>query len=212
MKLMTYKELLPVGTGLIIFATGFGLGAVYSNLPYDYATLWSSPADSTAAFQASFDHYLRWANVPARVHYMLHFVFVIGLVGCLIKIFKPTEDTKYFEYGTMGMLLLSIVIYLSNLRTGINSCFHNQWGEVPMETGINVIAASQFFIVVLLVGVLVLQGGLYYAEWYDKQLKIEFYEQNPDYKEVNGEAVAITSGADVKKDKKDKKDKKKKKQ
>lgn len=187
---MSYKEVLPIGTGLILLSCGFGLGAVYGNLPYDYATLWSNTGEKNP-FQSSFDHYLKWANAPPRVHYVLHFVFALGMIGSLIKIYKPTEDTKYFEYGSMGLVVLSIIIYLTNLRTGINSCFHNQWGEVPMETGINVIAASQFFVVVLLVGVVVLQGGLYYAEWYDNQLKIEFYEQNPDYKEINGQPVKI---------------------
>lgn len=191
MKLMGYKELVPIGTCMIIFAAGFGLGAVYSNLPYDVETLWSYSGNKEV-FQHSFDHYLKWANAPAYVHYILHSVFVIGVVGSLIKIYKPSDDSKYFEYGCLGLLVLSIVIYLTNLRTGINSCYYENWGEVPKETGLNVIGASQFMIVVLLIGVLVLQGGLYYAEWYDGQLKIEFYQQNPDYKEINGQPVKIS--------------------
>merc|ERR1712080_331355 len=51
-----------------------------------------------------------------------------------------------------------------------------EWGEVDSKTGINVIAASQVMIILVLVGVLVLQGGLYYAQWYDEELKKEFYE------------------------------------
>lgn len=188
MKWMSYKEMLPIGTGLIIVSAAFGLGAIYGNLPYDYETLWN-PASDLKTFDDSFDHYLKWANAPAKVHHVMHFFMGLGLLGTMIKIYKPSEDTKYFEYGTLALLMVSIIIYLTNMRTGINSCFYNDFGEVNRETGINVMSASQFMAALILVGIIVLQGGLYFAEWYDNQLKLEFFEKNPDYIEVNGMAV-----------------------
>lgn len=221
---MPYKDLLPIGTGLVIVSASFGLGAIYLNLPYDYETLFSKTADASA-FDDSFNHYLKWAKAPAKVHHVLHFFMGLGLLGSIIKIYKPSEDSKYFEYGSMGLLFGSIVIYLTNLRTGINSCFYNNFGEISRDMGINVMAASQFMAVVLLVGVILLQGGLYYAEWYDNQLKLEFFEKNPEYTEVNGMAVkkedlkevtgtsdaATTTGAEVEEEPKDKKKRKSKK-
>lgn len=203
----SYKEIVPVGTTLIIAAASFGLGAVYSNLVYDYQTLWSYQGDPLV-FKQSFNHYLAWANTPRPVHYILHGVMLVGFIGALIKLYKPHPESTYFEYGSLGLFVLSIVIYLTNLRTGINSCFYDNWGEVSMETGINVIAASHFFIVVLLVGVIVLQGGLYYAEWYDGKLKEEFLaeqqkEESKSVPELSQENTKKAKRSDKKVTKKD---------
>ncbi|CAH6723484.1 secretory component protein Shr3p [[Candida] jaroonii] len=208
MKYPTYKEIVPVGTVLLIAASSFGLGVVYSNLIYDYQTLWAFKGD-TKVFQNSFNHYLNWASAPAYLHYILHFVMFLGILGGLIKLYKPSEDTTYFEYGTLGLFVLSIIVYLTNLRTGINSVFFNSWGEVSMETGINVIAASQFFVVVLLFGVIFLQGGLYFAEWYDGQLKEEFFANEKKELEAKEKAESITTGAEKTKEKESKVVKKK---
>ncbi|KAF6046844.1 ER membrane protein SH3 family protein [Candida parapsilosis] len=131
----------------------FGLGAIYANWPYDLNTLWR--ATDPNAFAKSLVHYQTWAQAPMYVHYVLHAVGFIGLVGHFIKLYKPDEEAKYFEYGSLALFMIAIVIYLTNLRTGINAAITGEW---------------------VLVGVLVLQGGLYYAQWYDEELKKEFYE------------------------------------
>lgn len=179
---MAYKDLVPVGTALITCATSFGLGVIYANLPYDFYTLWRHDELGFAKLLA---HYQTWGNAPMRVHHILHGVIVLGLVGCFIKLYKPHPDVKYFEYGTLAMLMVGIVVYLTNMRIGVNSCLTGQWGDVDFKTGINVMAASQFIAVVALVGVLVLQGGLYYAEWQDAQTLRAYYE-----KEARKAAVA----------------------
>ncbi|GEQ70745.1 hypothetical protein JCM33374_g4424 [Metschnikowia sp. JCM 33374] len=171
---MAYKDLVPVGTALIIAATSFGLGVVYSNSAYDYGTLWNP---SEAGFERSLAHYAHWATLPMHIHYILHFVIGLGLIGCFIKLYKPSEEVKYFEYGTLGMMMVAIIIYLTNLRIGSHSCVSGEWGDVDAYTGINVMAASQFMMVIVLVGVLVLQGGLYYAEWYENKIQREFLEK-----------------------------------
>lgn len=187
---MAYQDLLPVGTALIICATSFGLGVIYSNLPYDFNTLWTM---KPGAFETSMAHYAQWVNAPMRVHHILHVVIGLGLSGCFIKLFKPDPEVKYFEYGTLGLMMVGVVIYLTNLRIGANSCISGQWGEVDPNTGINVMAASQFMIVIVLVGVLVLQGGLYYAQWYDQQLRQKFYEE--EKKRESGEKPQETQPA-----------------
>jgi len=211
---MAYKDLVPVGTSLIIGATSFGLGVIYAQWPYDLNTLWRY--DSTGlAFDKSLAHYSVWANSPMYVHYTFHAVMALGLIGTFIKLYKPSEDAKYFEYGSLGLLMVAIIVYLTNLRVGINSCLSGEWGEVDRNTGINVMAASQVMVVLVLVGVLVLQGGLYYAEWYDNKLKEEFYRKEAeeaaaaavDAEKQEEEAVGEASGVEKKK-----KDAKKRKQ
>lgn len=192
---MAYKDLVPVGTGLIIAATSFGLGVVYSNSAYDYNTLWKYDAEG---FTRSLAHYSNWANAPMRIHHILHFVMFLGLSGCFIKLYKPLDDSKYFEYGTLGLMMVGIVIYLTNLRIGVNSCITGQWGEVDQNTGINVMAASQFLIVIALLGVLILQAGLYYAEWYDEKIKREFLEKEAaEAKEAEVQPEAASTGVET---------------
>ncbi|RLV87030.1 Secretory component protein SHR3 [Meyerozyma sp. JA9] len=193
---MAYSDLVPVGTSLIIGATCFALGTIYGNLPYDLNTLWVKD-ESGQAFSRSLAHYLVWANTPPYVHHVLHGVIFLGMVGCFIKLYKPKEDSKYFEYGTLGLIVFATVIYLTNLRTGINSCFVGDWGEVDMPTGINVMAASQVMMVVILVGVLVLQGGLYYAEWYDAKLKAAFFAEEARLAGLQSDAKAPIAEAEA---------------
>ncbi|CUM45653.1 uncharacterized protein AC631_01577 [Debaryomyces fabryi] len=173
---MAYKDIVPVGSALIIGATSFGLGVFYANLPYDLNTLWRH--DETGnAFITSLAHYSIWGNSPAYVHHIFHFVMALGFIGAFIKLYKPSEDAKYFEYGSLFLYMVGVIIYLTNLRIGVNSCLAGEWGEVDMPTGINVMAASQVMIGFALFGVLLLQGGLYYAEWYDNKLKQKFFEE-----------------------------------
>lgn len=200
---MAYLDLVPVGTVLIIAATSFGLGGIYANLPYDFYTLWRYDEQG---FANSLAHYTAWANAPMRVHHILHFVMALGLTGCFIKLYKPHPEVKYFEYATLALMMVGIVIYLTNLRIGINSAWAGEWGDVDMQTGINVIAASQFMMVIALVGVLVLQGGLYYAEWYEKKIQRDFYaKENKKAAEAaaaaSGAAEAESSGVETKKTK-----------
>ncbi|CUM67003.1 uncharacterized protein PRCAT00004690001 [Priceomyces carsonii] len=171
---MTYRDLVPIGSGLLIGATSFGLGVIYAQWPYDLNTLWRYDPNG---FDISLAHYTIWGNSPMYVHYVFHFVMLLGLIGSFIKLYKPEEDAKYFEYFSLGLYVVAIIIYLTNLRIGVNSCITGDWGEVDRNTGINVMAASEVMIIVVLVGVLVLQGGLYYAEWYNRKIRDEFYEQ-----------------------------------
>lgn len=183
---MAYSDLVPVGTVLIVSATSFALGAIWGNLPYDFFTLWRY---DDQGFAASLAHYTAWANAPMRVHHILHGVIFLGLLGCFIKLYKPHPEVKYFEYATLALMMVGVVIYLTNLRIGINSALVGDWGDVDMRTGINVIAASQFMMVIALCGVLVLQGGLYYAEWTDKVNHEKFYA------EEKKKAAAAAAGA-----------------
>lgn len=172
MPRLTYKEIAPIGAVMLIGATCFGLGVAYAQLPYDLNTLWREDTIGNA-FEKSINHYAQWGTTPRYVHHIFHGVMAIGLAGCFIKLYKPQEDSKYFEYGTLILYMAGVIIYLTNLRVGVNSCVSGEWGEVDSYTGINVVAASEVIIVVVLIGVLLLQGGLYYAEWYDSEVAKE---------------------------------------
>ena len=125
--------------------------------------------------------------------------------------YKPSDDTKYFEYGSLALFLVAVLIYLTNLRTGLGSVLTGAWGEVDMKTGINVMAASQFMIFLLLLGVLVFQCGLYYALWYEKKIQTAYLnaqeqnEESPNDLQSTGDnedSTASVSGSLTKRTKK----------
>lgn len=197
---MPYQDLVPVGTLLIVGSTCFALGAIYGNLPYDVRTLWGRETEDSF-FQDSLKHYSIWAITPNYVHYILHGILALGFLGCFIKLYKPTEDTKYFEYGSLALFLFAVLIYLTNLRTGLGSVLTGAWGDVDMKTGINVMAASEFMIFLLLLGVLVFQGGLYYALWYEKKIQTAYLnaqkknEESPNDSQPTGDNYDDSSSA-----------------
>lgn len=201
MAKVTYKDLIPVGTTLIVGAVCFGLGVIYGNWPYSVETLYRYNTD---AFDLTLRHYQMWANTPPFVHYVFHAVMGLGLIGCFIKLYKPDPESQYFEYGTLALVMLSIVVYLTNLRTGINSCISGNWGEVDQNTGLNVMAASQVMVAVILLGVLVLQGGLYYAELEDRDLQRKFYAEQEKEAQQQAEVNELAA-EDVANEAKDKK-------
>ena len=123
---------------------------------------------------------------------MFHFVAILGLSGWFIKLYKPDSDQVYFEYGTLGLLMISLIIYLTNLRTGLNSAHYGDWGEVDMPTGISVMAASQIMIVLALVGALLLQAGLYYAQWYDAGVREKFLKDQAELQAKHSEITKET--------------------
>ncbi|KAA8915674.1 hypothetical protein TRICI_002186 [Trichomonascus ciferrii] len=151
-------------TGLVLCATSFSLGVLYSNWGYDYYTLWTS-GPTADAFARSLQHYQTWASMPAFLYHVHHFIMGLGILGLLIKLYKPSESNKLFDGGSMFLYILGIAIYLTNLRQGAEAVLTRQWGDVDEHTGINVIAASQVFIVFTLLGVAGLQLGQYWAEW-----------------------------------------------
>lgn len=170
-----YKDLLPVANGLIIAGVFFFLGLLMGNFPYDCKTLFTQEV-TQEAFDNSLRHYQTWAEIPRIPLHILHFFIGLGFIGMFIKLYKPSEDTKYFEYGSLLLYVLAVCVYLTNLKTGAESALYGDWGEVDSNTGINVIAASSAMIIFLLGGIITLQAGLFYGEW-DYQQRLEVFNR-----------------------------------
>ncbi|KAG7829736.1 hypothetical protein KL920_002595 [Ogataea angusta] len=203
--MVKYESLVLVGTFMVISSVSFILGVLFSNWPYDYYTLWDT-TKGQEFFDAALEHYKVWGQIPPIINYTFHFVIAIAFVGSFIKIFKPSEDVQYFEYGTLGALVIAVCVYVSNVKVGIMSCIAGEWGEVDQNTGLGVIAASETMIVFILLGVVLLQGGLFYAFFEDARLKQEFYlkDLKERYEATAEQAAPVeakSSGAEAKKTK-----------
>lgn len=111
------------------------------------------------------------------LYHVHHFIILLGLVGLVTKLYRPSESNKLFDGGSLFLYMIGVGIYLTNLRQGTRAAIDGAWGDVDEHTGINVIAASQVMIVFTLLGVAGLQLGQYWAEAEDAKLKQEFEEQ-----------------------------------
>lgn len=145
------------------------------NFPYDFKTLFSATA-TQADFDNSLRHYQTWANIPTVAVHILHVFLGLGFIGLTIKIYKPDDEIKYFEYGSLLLYVIAVCIYLTNLKIGAESALHEQWGEVDQNTGINVIAASEVIILFILGFIIALQVGLYWGQ-VDYQQRLEVFQK-----------------------------------
>ncbi|VEU23702.1 DEKNAAC105017 [Brettanomyces naardenensis] len=192
--MITYQELLPIGSLLLISTCSFLLGTFFANWPYDYYTLWNTTGGEEY-FAKALEHYKVLASQPNVIVCTFAGISIVGFVGAFIKIFRPTEDTKYFEYGSLAALVASVCIYLTNVRTGEMSALVGQWGDVDQNTGLSVIGASSVMIVFLLLGVVVLQSGLFYAEYVDYKAKVDYYLKNLGHQLQEAEKINLEKSA-----------------
>lgn len=163
------------------------------NFPYDFKTLFTQQV-TQEAFDNSLRHYQTWAQVPRVALHIIHAFIGLGFIGMFIKLYKPSEDSKYFEYGSLLLYVLAVCVYLTNLKTGAESALYGEWGEVDPNTGINVIAASSAMIIFLLGGIITLQVGLYYGEW-DYQQRLEAFNKEEAEREAAEAAAAAKTPA-----------------
>ncbi|EGA59511.1 Shr3p [Saccharomyces cerevisiae FostersB] len=152
------------------------MGVFFSNMPYDYHLLFN-PNSTQEHFDLALRHYQILHETPLPVIVTLCVVAGIGLVGGTIKVFKPNPELQMFEYCSLGLYVLAICVFLTNVKTGIDCSVSHNWGEVTENQGLAVIASSNIILLVMFAGVIILQIGLWYSNWdLQKRLK-EFYAE-----------------------------------
>ncbi|MCJ1441859.1 MAG: hypothetical protein MMC23_002351 [Stictis urceolatum] len=165
-------------TFMILCPTSFFLGILFSLFPYDYPILWtSSPASSAIDPFTNLERHLSFLHAsPPLIPRILHIVIAVGLIGFFIKLFKPTESNMLFDGASLALYVIGIVIYVSNTVSGLRLVTSSGYsvisdqaardGEKPLsrEDSLKVLSASNTILALVLVGVLVLQAGQWYAE------------------------------------------------
>ena len=161
---------------MILSATTFLMGVFFSSMPYDYHLLFN-PNAVQEHFDLALRHYQTLHETPTPVIIALCVVAGIGLIGGTIKIFKPNPELQMFEYCSLGLYVLAICVFLTNVKTGIDCSVSHNWGEVTENQGLAVIASSNIILLVMFAGVIILQMGLWYSNWdLQKRLK-QFYAE-----------------------------------
>ncbi|KAK5113864.1 hypothetical protein LTR85_010397 [Meristemomyces frigidus] len=192
---MPAKGTSPFATFLIIGPTCFFLGILFALFPYDYHVLWSTPT-ATAAFGHAADPTLAPADLyfllqenhlkflhasPPLISRILHIVIGTGLLGFIMKLYKPSEANMLFDGASLALYMCGITVYIANIVKGLRTVTDDAYlggvapeatsaagdGEydyIGREDSLKVLAASNTILALVLCGVLILQAGQWYAQ------------------------------------------------
>lgn len=169
-------------------AVCFFLGIIFAQFPYDYPLLWTSAPVEPSFFDQLEAHLKFMHQSPPLIARLLHIMVAVGFLGFFIKLFKPSESNMLFDGASLVMYLIGVGIYVANIVQGLRAISSGIWdteafaqrhegpitGEVILgrDDSLKVLAASNTILALVLVGVLVLQGG----QWYAERKELDDYE------------------------------------
>lgn len=192
--MLPYKALCSLGSALVLVSSSFIMGVFYSNLAYDSPVIFTPSSTTEADFARTLAHYQFLNETGRPLLYILAFIAFLGILGHLVRIYKPNPDLKLFEYASLGMYVMGICVFITNIKTGIECSLTHNWGEVSEQQGIAVIGSSNVILLAVFFGVLLLQGGLWWAS-YDLEVRMQqFYAEEAKEKAAKEKAAASTKG------------------
>ena len=164
-------------------ATCFFLGVLFIMLPYDYHVLWSTPPDREPYFQLLENHLRFLHGSPPLISRILHIVIGTGVTGFALKLYSPSEANLLFDGASLVLYMVGVVVYVANVVKGLRVVTAGTYGQeelvegesmvspgaadegevIGREDSLRVLAASNTILALVLVGVLVLQAGQWYA-------------------------------------------------
>ncbi|KZF24797.1 secretory component protein SHR3 [Xylona heveae TC161] len=169
-------------TFLILCPTAFFLGLIFASFPYDYPVLWTS-LPTPDSYYDMLEAHLRFVHAsPPIIPRILHIVIAVGLLGFIAKLYRPSEANLLFDGASLVLYMVALVVYITNIVKGLRIVTDGTYGQADLPTGsdptaatatdgdiigredsLRVIAASNTIMALVLVGVLVLQAGQWYA-------------------------------------------------
>ncbi|KAI9894439.1 MAG: hypothetical protein M1814_003197 [Vezdaea aestivalis] len=163
-------------TFLILCPTSFFLGILFSQFPYDYPILWVS-SGPPEGFYTQLETHLRLLHAsPPIIPRILHIVIFVGLSGFVAKLYRPSEANVLFDGASLVLYMVALTVYITNFVKGLRVVTAGEYGVgievgegeagvvIGREDSLKVISASNTILALVLVGVLVLQAGQWYAE------------------------------------------------
>lgn len=166
-------------TFMIIGPTCFFLGILFASFPYDFPLLWSK-APVSADYYDQLETHLKWMHQsPPLIGRILNIMVTVGFGGLFIKLFRPSEANFLFDGASLILYTIGVAVYVSNIVKGLRAVSSGLWhsdefkntkprfeGEFILgrEDSLKVLAASNTILALVLIGVLVLQAGQWYAE------------------------------------------------
>lgn len=182
--------------------------------PYDFPLLWDKNPIAEGYLDVYEAHLKFMHDAPPLISRILNISFVVALLGLLIKMWRPSEANFLFDGASLILYLIGFAVYTSNTIRGLRSVSEGIWkteewqatregrfqGEVVLgrPDSLKVLAASNTILALILVGVLVLQAGQWYAERTDRK-EAEAEEQPAEEKAGKPETETKSSGKSNKK-------------
>ncbi|CAN8099443.1 unnamed protein product [Discula destructiva] len=183
-----YRGSSSFATFLIVGPVCFFLGIIFAQFPYDYPLLWTSDPVMPAFFDQLETHLKFMHQSPPLIARLLHIIMAVGFLGFFIKLFKPSESNMLFDGASLVLFVIGVGVYVANIVKGLRIVSSDIWsdptfgerhdgpltGEIILgrEDSLKVMAASNTILVLILVGVLVLQAG----QWYAERKELDDYE------------------------------------
>ncbi|KAG9531000.1 secretory component protein-like protein shr3, partial [Aureobasidium melanogenum] len=174
----------PFATFLIVGPTCFFLGVLFASFPYDYNILWTTPPslvpglDPREPYYQMLEDHLKFIHAsPPLISRILHIVIGTGLLGFITKLYRPSEANLLFDGASLVLYMCGVTVYIANIVKGMRVVTSGIYGNPALvegqvddsgdylgrEDSLKVLAASDTILALLLVGVLVLQAGQWYA-------------------------------------------------
>jgi hypothetical protein len=161
---------------------------LFLSFPYDFPLLWDRVEPGPEFFDLLEAHLKFIHNSPALIPRILHIAITIGFVGHFIKLFKPSEANLLFDGASLVLYFIGVVVYITNIVKGLRIVTVGKWAAeidpkvhhtlatdiVTREDTMRVLAASNTILALVLLGVLVLQAGEWYAERRDAEERAGF--------------------------------------
>ncbi|KAI4103709.1 MAG: hypothetical protein L6R37_003715 [Teloschistes peruensis] len=199
-------------TFMILCPTSFFLGILFSLFPYDYPLLWTASPPSDANFHTLESH-LRFLHAsPPVIPRILHIVVAVGLLGFFIKLYRPSESNMLFDGASLVLYMCGFVVYMANIVKGLRVISSGKYdvelveGELAVgvqggmpgdekplgrDDSLKVLAASNTILALVLLGVLVLQAG----QWYAERKQVQEAEQIRKERAATGKGNGTTQRA-----------------
>jgi hypothetical protein len=209
-------------------ATCFFLGILFALFPYDYHVLWTTPAAADAlrhsaavpgqsnprdVYFALQENHLKFLHAsPPLISRILHIVVGTGLLGFMMKLYRPSEANMLFDGASLVLYMCGITVYIANIVKGLRTVTAGAYGGeegatsagsesdfIGREDSLRVLAASNTILALVLVGVLILQAGQWYAQRKEAEELEELDHARDEKAKAKAEAKAQGQGGSKKK-------------
>lgn len=131
----------------------------------------------------------------------------------MLKLFKPTEANLLFDGASLALYMCGITVYIANIVKGFRTVSAQAYGTkvlseedslvdkamegtegqfIGREDTLRVLSASNTILALVLVGVLILQAGQWYAQRKEQEEMEEIEKRHQD--KVDAKKAAATGG------------------
>ncbi|CAK7241421.1 MAG: Protein csh3 [Sporothrix thermara] len=207
-----YRGSNSFATFMIIGPVCFFLGILFASFPYDFPLLWTSDPVPPTYYDQLETHLKFIHQSPPFIARLLSMVISVGFLGFFVKLFRPSEANVLFDGASLVLYLIGTGIYIANIVQGLRTVSADIWddqaafeahsqahsgpltGEILLgrEDSLKVLSASNTILALVLVGVLILQAGQWYAE---RREADDYEEQDRKEKEAKAASSSPSSSA-----------------